>query len=186
MFKASHKGTTCWVSEARFEKDRYNAHSLVFLSMVGAKVSIRALWARMFPSSKKSRWEIASLRLETGDSVRWSSETEGDTLLRVIEPYQDGLYHLVGVRASATTQWSYEKEYFNHLGLADSAWLRRLSTHTGIPMRPEWSSKLWAAGMQEKLITLYDGFGRTVTKTKADQEKWETIVVGGLASKELI
>lgn len=183
MRVASNAGTSAWVSEARYAlSGRYwQSLKLSYFSMVGAKVAVRALAARMSPSKGK---DGTALKVEGIGSVQWAYEDD-DPVLRVVAPWDKDLVHMVMVRSSATTRWSYEKCFFTHLGRPDRSWMLRLSAHTGIPFREAWLPILLAKGIAGEKVTILEGFGTPVVYTDANMKWWETEVLSALNEGEI-
>ncbi len=173
---AECRGVACWVSEARYKKGYGWGEPLQYLSLVGARVAVRSLWARLHPSRKE---RADTLTIEDGTKVRFE-QMDDDPVLKVSAPYGTDLVHLVMMRTSMTTRWAFSQDYFTHRGAQGEAWLRRLSAHTGIPFRKEWLQSLIEIGLENDLISLYDGFGDPLTRTSAVPIEWEALVVDAL------
>jgi len=174
-----HGGHAAWAVEAALD------YHIVYLHMIGARESVRAIWAAL----------IQGMRIQIGDSTA-GLDMDMDCL-RFSRRLPSGGYQMVLVHPMASvrhlgTRAALKEGIFHAYVRGDgntppSLFIPFLDKLIRAPALPSWALFLWKQGLTQRLITPLETPAGSVPwwALKADEDGWRKLISEGIKGGEI-
>lgn len=161
----------CWADTVRLAP---HSDTIVMLSMVGDRNSVRSIWAKLVGANAKSDFWNKSVRVDDIGLIRIDIK---DRPITSASEFNGG-HHIV-MMDPRMTNFGTVTDRFIHVGNINR-FVARMSQNISTPIVPSWGEYLWTQGVSGKLITPASGFGIEAFTVIVNDERWLEIIKDGL------